>query len=77
MIKPQLVFYIRMLSYRLRSFVVSFILQSSSYRPYEAPAHTVRFVSFSTCYPDTSQDALTLKLSPSLVKTGFTSSENT
>ena len=30
-----------------------FILQSSSYRPYEAQAHTVRFVSFSTCYPDT------------------------
>ena len=32
---------------------VTFILQSSSYRPYEAQAHTVRFASFSTCYPDT------------------------
>ena len=31
------------------------ILQSSSYRPYEAQGHTVRFVSFSTCYPDISQ----------------------
>ena len=30
-----------------------FILQSSSYRPYEAQAHTVRFALFSTCYPDT------------------------
>ena len=32
-----------------------FILQSSSYRPYEAQAHTAKFASFSICYPDTSQ----------------------
>ena len=35
--------------------ISDFILQSSSYRPYEAQAHTVRFVSFSICYPDISQ----------------------
>ena len=38
----------------------AFILQSSSYRPYEAQAHTVRFVSFSTCYPDNSRPLVDL-----------------
>ena len=39
-----------------------FILQSSSYRPYEAQTHTVRFVSFSTCYPDNSSPLAGLTL---------------